>query len=274
MAGAERVFNFIDTEPDWKEDAGAVDVPDIKGAVRFKDVSFSYKPEKQILKNISFEAEPGQTVALVGSTGSGKTTVTNLIAKFYLPDSGEILIDGKNILEIKASSLRRHLGIVLQMNFLFSGTVMENILVGRAGASENDAIEAVKKLDCLDAIEEFPEGFNTRVGENGIGLSLGQRQLICFSRAMLANPSIFILDEATSSVDPLTELKLQNALAKLVADRTSFIVAHRLSTIKNADVVLVVDDGMIAERGTHSELLQLGGIYAGLCKEFMIAQEI
>ncbi len=270
MAGAERVFAFIDKEPDWKEKENVQDIADFKGRVEFKNVSFSYNPGKEILKDINFSADPGQTIALVGSTGSGKTTVTNLIAKFYPPNSGEILIDGRNILDIKAESLRKHLGIVLQMNFLFSGTVMENILVGRVGATEKEAVEAVLKLDCLDVIEDLPEGFRTRVGENGIGLSMGQRQLICFSRAMLANPKIFILDEATSSVDSLTELKLQNALAKLLANRTSFVVAHRLSTIKNANMVLVMEDGRIAERGTHSELIGLGGIYAGLYREFSL----
>jgi len=270
MAGAERVFAFIDKEPDWKEKENVQDIADFKGRVEFKNVSFSYNPGKEILKDINFSADPGQTIALVGSTGSGKTTVTNLIAKFYPPNSGEILIDGRNILDIKAESLRKHFGIVLQMNFLFSGTVMENILVGRVGATEKEAVEAVLKLDCLDVIEDLPEGFRTRVGENGIGLSMGQRQLICFSRAMLANPKIFILDEATSSVDSLTELKLQNALAKLLANRTSFVVAHRLSTIKNANMVLVMEDGRIAERGTHSELIGLGGIYAGLYREFSL----
>ena len=270
MAGAERVFAFIDKEPDWKEKENVQDIADFKGRVEFKNVSFSYNPGKEILKDINFSADPGQTIALVVSTGSGKTTVTNLIAKFYPPNSGEILIDGRNILDIKAESLRKHLGIVLQMNFLFSGTVMENILVGRVGATEKEAVEAVLKLDCLDVIEDLPEGFRTRVGENGIGLSMGQRQLICFSRAMLANPKIFILDEATSSVDSLTELKLQNALAKLLANRTSFVVAHRLSTIKNANMVLVMEDGRIAERGTHSELIGLGGIYAGLYREFSL----
>ncbi|HBC87636.1 MAG TPA: ABC transporter ATP-binding protein [Lentisphaeria bacterium] len=274
MAGAERLFNFLDSKPDWKDVDNAVVLDKVDGKVELKDVTFEYKPERPVLLNISFTAEPGQTIALVGSTGSGKTTVTNLITKFYLPTQGQVLIDGRDILEIDTKSLRRRLGIVLQVNFLFTGTVMENILVGRPGASEQDALEAAKKIDCLDLIEALPEGFQTRVGESGVGLSLGQRQIICFSRAMLANPRIFILDEATSSVDAITEERLQNALSKLLAGRTSFVVAHRLSTIRNADIVLVMDAGRIVERGTHRQLLKLNGVYARLYREFMVAHEL
>jgi len=274
MAGAERLFRFLDSKPDWQDVENAAILDKVDGKVEFKDVTFAYKPERPVLKDINFTAEPGQTIALVGSTGSGKTTITNLITKFYLVNEGKVLIDGRDIVEIDTKSLRRHLGIVLQVNFLFTGTVMENILVGRPGATEQDAIDAARKIDCLDLIEALPDGFQTKVGENGVGLSLGQRQIICFSRAMLANPRIFILDEATSSVDAITEERLQNALAKLLAGRTSFVVAHRLSTIRNADMVLVLDAGKIVERGNHRQLLKLNGVYARLYREFMVAHEL
>ncbi len=274
MAGAERVFKFLDSKPDWQDSESAVELEKVDGKVEFQDVTFAYKPERPVLFNINFTAEPGQTIALVGSTGSGKTTITNLISKFYIPREGKILIDGRDILEINSDSLRRHLGIVLQVNFLFTGTVMENILVGRAGATEEDAYEAARKIDCFDLIEALPDGFRTMVGENGVGLSLGQRQIICFSRAMLANPRIFILDEATSSVDAITEERLQNALSKLLAGRTSFVVAHRLSTIRNADMVLVLENGKIVERGNHQHLIKVGGVYARLYRQFMVAHEL
>lgn len=274
MAGAERVFQFLDQKPDWEDTPDAVDINKIKGKVEFENVNFGYKPETPVLKDINFSVKAGQTVALVGHTGSGKTTITSLISKFYLPDTGGVFIDERNINDIKTKSLRRHLGIVLQSNFLFTGTVMENILLGKEGASEKDAIDAVKQLDCLDIIESLPDGFKTKVGENGVGLSLGQRQIICFSRAMLADPAILILDEATSSVDAITEEKIQVALSKLLKNRTSFVVAHRLSVIKNADLVLVMKDGEIAERGTHKHLLELKGTYARLYREFQIAHEL
>ncbi|HCE44882.1 MAG TPA: ABC transporter ATP-binding protein [Lentisphaeria bacterium] len=274
MAGAERLFKFLDSKPDWQDPETVTNLDKIDGKVEFKDVTFAYKPDRNVLANINFTAEPGQTIALVGSTGSGKTTITNLITKFYLPGEGKVMIDGKDIIDIETKSLRRHLGIVLQVNFLFTGTVMENILVGRPGATEQDAMDAARKIDCFDLIEALPDGFQTVVGEGGAGLSLGQRQIICFSRAMLANPRIFILDEATSSVDAITEERLQNALAKLLAGRTSFVVAHRLSTIRNADMVLVLEAGKIVERGNHRQLLKINGVYARLYREFMVAHEL
>jgi len=274
MAGAERVFKFLDAKPDWQDAPAAVALEKIDGLVEFQDVTFAYKPGRPVLFNVSFTAKPGQTIALVGSTGSGKTTITNLISKFYLPGSGRILIDGRDMLEIQSDSLRRHLGTVLQVNFLFTGSVMENILVGRAGATEQDAYAAARQIDCLDLVEALPDGFSTMVGENGVGLSLGQRQVICFIRAMLANPRIFILDEATSSVDAITEERLKNAMAKLLAGRTSFVVAHRLSTIRTADMVLVMEHGRIIERGNHRQLLRAGGVYARLYRQFMVANEL
>ena len=274
MAGAERVFRFLDRKPDWEEAPDARTVPAVQGRVECEHLSFAYEPGRPVLRDVSFVAEPGQTIALVGHTGSGKTTLVNLIAKFYPPGSGRILMDGADILSLRADSLRRHFGVVLQQNFLFTGTVLDNILVGRTGATEEEAREAARKIDCLDLLESLQDGLATRVGENGVGLSLGQRQLVCFARAMLADPRILILDEATSSVDVVTEERLQTALGKLLAGRTSFVVAHRLSTIRNASLVLVLDGGRIVERGTHRQLLRLGGTYAGLYRQFMVARGI
>jgi ATP-binding cassette subfamily B protein len=224
-----------------------------------------------VLHGISFIAEPGQCVALVGHTGSGKTSIINLVAKFYVPWSGELLIDGHPLREIKTESLRRQIGVVLQQNFLFSGTVMDNIRMGKPDASDAEVIDAARRLDCLELLEALPEGLLTSVGERGGSLSLGQRQLVCFARALLADPRILILDEATSSVDPITESRVQQALMLLIKGRTSFVVAHRLSTIRHADQVLVLDHGHIVERGTHAELLDVGGIYAGLHRNFVEA---
>lgn len=248
MAGAERVFRLLDTEPDWQDAADAVELPAIAGRVEFQHLSFGYDPRRPVLRGVQFVAEPGQTVALVGHTGSGKTTITNLLAKFYQPTSGRILIDGRDIAGATGRSLRRQIGIVLQQNFLFSGTVLDNIRFGKPGASDADVVRAVRALDCLDLLEALPRGLHTEVGERGTSLSLGQRQLVCFARAMLADPRILILDEATSSVDTVTEARVQAALAALLRGRTSFVVAHRLSTIRDADQVLVLADGQIVER--------------------------
>jgi ATP-binding cassette subfamily B protein len=271
MAGAERVFRLLDTPPDWSDAPTARPAPPLRGRVEFRSVWFAYQPDRPVLRDIHFVAEPGQTVALVGHTGSGKSTIVNLIAKFYLPTRGDILLDGRDIREVTSDSLHRQMGIVPQQNFLFTGTVMENIRWGRPGATDAEIIAAARQLDCLDIIGTLPNGFNTAVGERGSSLSLGQRQLICFLRAWLADPRILILDEATSSVDSLTEARLQTALAKLLRNRTSFVVAHRLSTIRHADLVLVLENGEIVERGTHDALVARGGIYAGLYRQFVRA---
>lgn len=269
MAGAERVFNLLDSKPDVIDTETATDLPDIKGKVEFDKVWFEYDAGKAVLRDVSFVAEPGQTIALVGHTGSGKSSIINLLSKFYLPTQGRVLIDGRDLNTIRSESLHAQMGLVLQQNFLFTGTVMENIRAGRANATDADVFAAVDALNCRDLIDELPEGIQTRVGERGTGVSLGQRQLICFARAMLTNPAILILDEATSAVDTLTEMRIQQALEKLLKDRTSFVIAHRLSTIRHADAVLVLERGQIIERGTHVELLRQAGTYAALYREFV-----
>jgi ATP-binding cassette subfamily B protein len=269
MVGAERVFTLLDQPPEWTDPPDAVALPEIAGRVEFRDLSFGYEEGRPVLRNIRFSAEPGQTIALVGHTGSGKTSITNLIAKAYLPTGGLLLIDGVDIRRIRSESLHRRLGIVHQQNFLFEGNVLENIRFGRPHSSEGEVLEAVKKLDYLDMVEAMPGGILTQVGEGGSGLSLGQRQLVCFTRALLADPRILILDEATSSIDAITEARIQHSLSTLLRGRTSFVIAHRLSTVREADLILVLRQGEIVERGTHRELLALGGVYRELHNEFI-----
>jgi len=273
MAGAERLFRTLDTPPDWQDEPTASAVPLLQGRVEFRHVTFGYDPARPILHDISFTAEPGQSVALVGHTGSGKTSIINLLAKFYQVQTGDILLDGHEIRQVTSTSLRRQMGLVLQHSFLFSGSVIDNIRLPRPTATEAEVIEVLQQLDCLDLLQTLPQGLQTKVGEKGRGLSAGQQQLVCFARAMLADPRILILDEATSAIDTITEARLQAALTKLLQGRTSFIVAHRLSTIRRADQVLVLDHGHIIERGNHSQLLSLGGVYARLYYQFASAVE-
>ena len=274
MAGAERVFGLLDTQPDWSDAPDAAPLPPLEGRVEFRGVSFGYEPGRRVLYNLSFTALPGQTVALVGQTGSGKSSIVNLVAKLYLAEAGEILLDGHEIQRATSLSLHRQIASVTQDNFLFAGSVLENIRLARPTATDDEVAAAARALDISDVIEDLPQGFRTEIGEKGAGLSLGQRQVVCFVRAMLADPRILILDEATSSVDTVTESRLQHALAKLLRGRTSFVVAHRLSTIRHADLVLVLDQGRIVERGNHRQLLTLGGPYARMYQQFVSSTDL
>jgi len=267
MAGAERVFGMLDTPPSWADADNARPISHIQGRVEFRDVTFSYEPDKPVLHGISFTAEPGTTVALVGHTGSGKTSIINLISKYYLCEQGEALIDGRGLTTITGESLHKQMGIVTQQNFLFTGTLLENLRLGNPDATAEQALEAAERLGCRQELETL--GLNRIVSEQGGGISLGQRQLVCIVRAMLADPRILILDEATSAVDSLTEARIQQALDILFKGRTSFVIAHRLSTIRKADQVLVMEQGKIVERGHHASLLALNGRYAQMYTEFL-----
>ncbi|MGB9521567.1 MAG: ABC transporter ATP-binding protein [Anaerolineales bacterium] len=261
LAGAERVFEIMDTPSEIADAPNAIAMPSLEGDVRFDQVYFGYNPEKPVIKNISIEARAGQTIALVGPTGAGKTTIANLITRFYEIDQGRITIDGKDIRQIKKDDLRRQIGLVLQDNFLFSATVRENIRYGRLDATDEEVMEAARLAEADHFIRQLPDGYQTMLSERASNLSQGQRQLLAIARAILADPSILILDEATSNVDTRTEIRLQRALLRLMEGRTSFVIAHRLSTIRDADQVLVIRNGEIVERGTHTELLQQQGFY-------------
>src|SRR5512143_2042595 len=261
LAGAERVFEIIDTnaEVDNAPDS-PLPVP-VRGAVRFENVRFGYLPEKPIIKNMTLEARAGQTIALVGPTGAGKTTIINLLTRFYEINDGSITIDGNDIRDVSKSDLRQKLGIVLQDTFLFADTVVENIRYGRLDATDEECIEAAKLADADHFIRQLPRGYQTRLSERASNISQGQRQLLSIARAILADPSILILDEATSSVDTRTEARIQSALLRLMEGRTSFVIAHRLSTIRDADNVIVINDGEIVEQGTHQQLLDAKGFF-------------
>lgn len=257
----ERIFETIDEPVAVKDAEDAIEMPEVKGKVEFKNVSFSYEEGSRILKDVNFTAQCGETYAIVGPTGAGKTTIVNLISRFYNVDSGEILIDGVDISKVTLHSLRRQMGIMMQDSFIFAGTIMDNIRYGNMEATDEEVIAAAKTVCAHDFIMEMEDGYNTEVNERGSRLSAGQRQLISFARALLADPKILILDEATSSIDTETEIVLQKGLNRLLAGRTSFIIAHRLSTIKNADCILYVAKGDILERGNHEELMKQKGEY-------------
>jgi ATP-binding cassette subfamily B protein len=264
LSSAERVFAILDEKPEIQDLPGSKPLPKLRGSVQLEDVSFGYRPETLVLKNVSLDIPAGSTVALVGATGSGKSTIISLLARFYKPSFGKVRMDGHDIHESTGESLHRQMALVSQNNFLFSGSVLENLKYVRPDATEREIIDAAKKLGCHERFLGLKSGYATEVGERGSNLSLGERQLLCFTRALLTNPRILLLDEATSAVDPMTELQIQDALQRLVKNRTTFIVAHRLSTIVNADLILVLDHGRVVEKGTHRELIRLGGRYAQL----------
>ncbi len=264
MAGGERVLALLDTRPEVADGPDAVEMPPIVGKVELCDVSFSYRGEEVVLRDVSLTIEPGQTVALVGPTGAGKTSIANLIARFYDVTEGAVRIDGRDVRQVTQRSLRRQMGLVPQDPFLFSGTIADNIRFGRPDAPDGAVVEAARVANAHDFIAALPDGYETRVLEGGVNLSIGQRQLVCIARAVLADPRILILDEATSSVDTVTEALIQEALERLLAGRTAIVIAHRLSTIRHADLICVVQDGRIAERGRHEELLAQGGLYRTL----------
>jgi ATP-binding cassette subfamily B multidrug efflux pump len=264
IAGAERVFEILDEVPELADAPDAQPLEQVMGDVVFEDVCFGYAPDVPVLKQVGFQAEPGQTIALVGPTGAGKTTIVNLLTRFYDINSGQIAIDGADIRRVKKADLRRQLGIVLQDTFLFSDTVMENIRYGRLDATDEEVIAAARLANADQFIRRLPQGYQTMLSERGGNLSQGQRQLLAIARAILADPGILILDEATSSVDTRTEKHIQEAMLRLMEGRTSFVIAHRLSTIREADNILVINGGRIIERGTHDELLAQRGFYHNL----------
>jgi ABC-type multidrug transport system fused ATPase/permease subunit len=261
LAGAERIFELLDTEPQIVDASDAEALPPVRGEIAFDAVHFAYKPDEPVLQDISFVAAPGQTVALVGPTGAGKTSIVSLLMRFYDVNEGCISVDGHDIRQVTHDSLRGQMSIVLQDTFLFSGTVMDNIRYGRLDATDEQVTAAAMQANAHDFISRLPDGYETDIGERGHNLSQGQRQLLSIARAILADPRILILDEATSSVDTRTELLIQKALGELLSGRTSIVIAHRLSTIRNADQVLVLDHGQIVERGTHTSLMEVQGRY-------------
>ncbi|WP_078551465.1 ABC transporter ATP-binding protein [Bacillus alkalicellulosilyticus] len=272
VAGAERVFTIMDEEKEEADENGASSIKNMKGDVEFKDVSFSYDGDDNTLQSVSFKVYPGETVALVGPTGAGKTTILNLLSRFYDPQEGVILIDGQDSQKIKRTSVREHMGFVLQDSFLFQASIMENIRYGRLEATDEEVIEAAKQANAHDFISKLPEQYETILTHEGSGISQGQKQLLSIARAILSNPSLLILDEATSSIDTITEVKIQEALKRLMKGRTSFVIAHRLNTIQHADQILVIDDGKLIEKGSHQSLLEQKGFYHGLYQSKIAVQ--
>lgn len=263
LSAAERVFDILDTPAEVADGPDSYELPDISGKVEFKNVSFAYpdEPEKYVLHNVSFSVAPGETVALVGPTGAGKTTIVSLISRFYNSTEGQVLVDGHDLMAVTINSLRRQMGVMTQENYLFSGTIRENIKYGKLDATDEEMIEAAKAVHAHDFIVKLEKGYDTEISERGSSLSIGQRQLLAFARTMVSNPAILVLDEATSSIDTHTEILVQQGIESLLKNRTSFVIAHRLSTIKNADRIFVIDDGGIQEAGNHDELMAQKGSY-------------
>ncbi len=272
LACAARIFELIEEQPQEPDRADAIVLGDVKGSVELKDVSFSYVPDKRLIENLNLQVKPGQRIAIVGPTGCGKTTIINLLMRFYDVDGGSIAVDGRPIRDITRKSLRTSYGMVLQDTWLKRGTIRENITVGKPDATQEEIVAAAKASHAHSFIKRLPDGYDTVIGEDGGSLSGGQKQLLCITRVMLSLPPMLILDEATSSIDTRTEIRIQKAFAVMMEGRTSFIVAHRLSTIQNADVILVMKDGHIIEQGSHEELLAKNGFYANLYQsQFAIA---
>jgi len=261
MAGGERVLELLDASPQVSDPPTGAEMPPIQGKIELRSVSFAYRGSETVLHDVSLTVEPGQTVALVGPTGAGKTSIANLVARLYDVTDGAVLIDGIDVRTVTQASLRRQFGLVPQDAFLFSGSVADNIRFGCPQASDEEVEVASRLANAHAFIDHLPAGYATEILEGGVNLSAGERQLICIARAVLARPRILILDEATSSVDTVTELLIQDALNRLLADRTALVIAHRLSTVRHADLICVMQGGRIAERGTHEELLAAGGIY-------------
>ena len=265
MTAAERIFDILDTEPDITDAKDVEELPEVKGEVTFSHVGCTYDrgtpAETKVLEDVNFVVKPGETIALVGPTGAGKTTIVNLISRFYDIEQGKILIDGYDLTKVSMNSLRRQMGVMTQDNFIFHGTVKDNILYGKLDATDEEVIAAAKAVNAHDFIMKMEKGYDTELKEHGAGLSIGQRQLIAFARTMVSMPKILILDEATSSIDTHTEILVQRGIEALLAGRTSFVIAHRLSTIQNADRIFVIDKGGILEQGSPAELMEKKGAY-------------
>jgi len=271
MAGGERIFEILDVEPEIKDAPDAIPLTNVRGDVQFDHVSFRYVENTPVLHDVTVDIQAGETVALVGPTGAGKTTIASLLMRFYDVDEGAIRIDGKDIREVTLKSLRRQLGVVPQQPFLFQGTIAYNIAFGRPDASHEEIVAAARAANADGFISALPKGYETEVLEESTNLSLGQRQLICLARVILAQPRILVLDEATSSVDLRTEGLIQDAMETLMLGRTSLVIAHRLATVQRASKILVIDGGRIVERGTHDELVAMNGVYAHLYETQFLA---